>query len=377
VALGDVMRQVQESVRVDLAASYPNLGIYSFGRGLFPKPPIDGARTSAPMLFRVRAGQFIYSRLFAFEGSYGVVPAEMDGWYVSQEYPTFDCDRSKLLPEFIGLYFRRKDVWGLVAAGSKGLGHRRQRVQPAQVLSHRLSLPAVEEQRRIVARIEELATKIEQARRVLDEAGSLAESLTRALLLDPTRPPAKTLMRDIVSLREPNVVVSPSETYPFAGVYSFGRGMFKSVERKGTEFSYPRLTRLRKGDFTYPKLMAWEGAFAIVPDHCDGLVVSTEFPVFELDECRVLPETLEVYFRIPSVWSAVSGVSTGTNVRRRRLNPADFLAFEIPLPSMPTQRRLCDLQRRLRAADAIRTQQLVELDALVPSILDQAFAGKL
>ena len=99
------------------------------------------------------------------------------------------------------------------------------------------------------------------------------------------------------------------------------------------EFAYPRLTRLRAGNFVYPKLMAWEGALGVVPVECEGLVVSTEFPVFEVNEDRVLTEVLDVYFRTPAVWPKLSGASTGTNVRRRRLNPADFLNYEMPLPS--------------------------------------------
>lgn len=38
----------------------------------------------------------------------------------------------------------------MVAAGSKGLGDRRQRVQPAQVLAHRLWVPPLSWQERIV-----------------------------------------------------------------------------------------------------------------------------------------------------------------------------------------------------------------------------------
>jgi type I restriction enzyme S subunit len=83
--------------------------------------------------------------------------------------------------------------------------------------------------------------------------------------------------------------------------------------------------------------MAWEGALGVVPPECDSLVVSPEFPVFEIDESQVLWETLDVYFRTPSVWPILSAASTGTNVRRRRLNPADFLSFEMPLPLMSTQ----------------------------------------
>ena len=107
--------------RVDPQGSYPNLGIYGFARGVFGKPPIDGAKTSAATLYKVRANQFIYSRLFAFEGAYASVPEEMDGVFVSNEYPTFDVDHDRLLPRYLFWMFKRPDVWRQVAVGSKGI----------------------------------------------------------------------------------------------------------------------------------------------------------------------------------------------------------------------------------------------------------------
>ena len=149
VQLGDVMEYVDDSHRVHAESSFPNLGIYSFGRGLFHKPPIDGALTSATMLRRVRKGQFIYSRLFAFEGAYGLVTDEFDGFYVSNEYPTFNCRPNLARSEFIAAYFKSPFVWKEVAAGSQGLGDRRQRVQPEKILSYTVWLPPMEWQNRI------------------------------------------------------------------------------------------------------------------------------------------------------------------------------------------------------------------------------------
>lgn len=131
--------------------SYPNFGIYSFGKGLFKKPDISGMDTSAQSLYRVKAGQFVYSRLFAFEGSYGLVPDDLDGFYVSNEYPAFDVDRSRATPEFVKAYFLRPGLWPQLAAGSKGLGDRRQRIQPDQILNHELLLPPLDIQERITA----------------------------------------------------------------------------------------------------------------------------------------------------------------------------------------------------------------------------------
>lgn len=143
VKLRECIQLVDDSCSVEADKSYPNLGIYSFGRGLFHKPPIEGVSTAARTLRRVHRGQFIYSRLFAFEGAYGMVSEEFDGHFVSGEYPTFECKRDLIRAEFLSAYFRSAEVWKSVAVGSKGLGDRRQRVQPDQVLGTDIWLPPI------------------------------------------------------------------------------------------------------------------------------------------------------------------------------------------------------------------------------------------
>jgi len=227
-----------------------------------------------------------------------------------------------------------------------------------------------------MARIEELAARINEARGLRAQAAEEIENLCRAVITqDPT---AKlTPMRDLVALRSPDVTVQQDESYQFAGVYCFGRGVFRAQMKTGIEFAYAKLTRLTTGNFVYPKLMAWEGALGIVPPECNGCVVSTEFPVFEVLEDRVLPEVLDTYFRSPNVWPELSGSSTGTNVRRRRLNPSDFLDYKMPLPTRPTQKRLRQVRKQVDALKKIQAETAAELDAMLPSILDKAFKGDL
>ncbi len=184
-------------------------------------------------------------------------------------------------------------------------------------------------------------------------------------------------MSELVTLRKCDVVVRPDVMYEFAGVYSFGRGLFRGQRKAGSEFAYTRLTRLEARNFVYPKLMAWEGALAVVPPECNGLVVSPEFPVFEVNEDRVLPETLDVYFRTPSVWPTLSSASTGTNVRRRRIHPSELLRYILPLPSMKTQQRLRQVKAKVDALKALQADTTAELDAMRPAVLDMAFKGEL
>jgi len=86
---------------------------------------------------------------------------------------------------------------------------------------------------------------------------------------------------------------------------------------------------------------------------------------------------LDTYFRTPAVWPEIAGASTGTNVRRRRLNPKDFLNYCIPLPSRETQERLRKVQAQVSTLKRLQDEVAIELDALVPSILDKAIRGEL
>jgi type I restriction enzyme S subunit len=176
-----------------------------------------------------------------------------------------------------------------------------------------------------------------------------------------------------MSLRTADVSVTANEEYHFAGVYCFGNGAFVGQKKLGMDFAYKRLTRLHAGDFVYPKLMAWEGAFAVVPPECDGLFVSTEFPVFEIDQSQALPAYLDYYFRRPSIWPELSGGSTGTNVRRRRLHPTVFLGHQLPLPPLAEQRRLVERIDAVAAKIAEADARTAEVEREARSLLRSAY----
>ena len=148
-AIGDFAKLALSPVTVDANENYPNIGIYSFAKGLFEKPPIQGSRTSAKTLYKIRNGQFIYSRLFAFEGGYALVPPEFDGYYVSNEFPTFDIDLEKATSKFLITLFLTEQDWQELAMSSKGVGDRRLRIQPEKILHRKIWLPPLREQERI------------------------------------------------------------------------------------------------------------------------------------------------------------------------------------------------------------------------------------
>lgn len=376
--LGNLLAPVQRSEVVDPAKPYRSLGVRLDGGGPFIRGMKLGSQIAAKNLFRVCTGDFIYSRLFAWRGAFGVINDSMDGCYVSGEFPAFVVNREQADPQFLLLWFRlRRTLERVESLCSGGTPLTRNRFKEHFFLDMSIPLPPLDAQRRVVARIEELAAKTEEARETGRTFARDAQRLSWSFLFGVKQGSSLMPMRDALGLRSPDVEVRSDVLYRFAGVYSHGRGLFSGQCKRGSEFSYPRLTRLRRNNFLYPKLMAWEGALGVVPAECDGLVVSPEFPVFELDENKVLPEVLDTYFRTPQVWPLLSDISTGTNLRRRRLHPNAFLNLQVPLPRMEKQLRFRQMRAKLHLAEESQVQALTEVDAVLPSVLERAFRGDL
>lgn len=277
-------------------------------------------------------------------------------------------DQSECFPKYLYLLLQaQKD--NLLVPLMKGTAN--VSLKEKDIASVQVRLPPLSEQRKIVEWIDAMATRVEEAKQLVDQTTQKIDELSRSILWTSETESISTPMSDLLQQRTPDVDVVPHESYHFAGVYCFGRGVFVGQTKSGMDFKYPKLTRLRAKNFTYPKLMAWEGAFGVVPEECDGLVVSTEFPVFEINEDKVLPDVLDVYFKTPSIWPIIAGASTGTNVRRRRLNPKDLLKHEFPLPPRKKQEKIAEIKSCTAAPLAQRQSTIDELNGLIKSVLNQ------
>lgn len=165
--------------------------------------------------------------------------------------------------------------------------------------------------------------------------------------------------------------------YPFAGTYSFARGIFVGERKLGSSFALPKVQRICEGDFIYCKIMAWEGAFGIAPKEADNCVMSGAFVVYELNHERVDRSFLDYFFKVPAHWQNIGSQSSGTNVRRQSLHPTQFEKAEIPLPPLSEQRRVVTRIEKLAAtvleARSLRQQVSDETEMLVASRVFQLF----
>jgi type I restriction enzyme, S subunit len=164
VQLGEVLAPVVRERQVDASHEYPLLGVRLDGQGPFHRETVLGTQTSASRLYEVKSGDFIYSRLFAWRGAFGLIEPELDGHFVSNEFPIFAPQNGRVDPKYLKYWFRLPDVLRRVEAdcsGSTPLTRNRYKEQYFYALE--IPLPPPDEQRRIVERIEALVQKVEEA----------------------------------------------------------------------------------------------------------------------------------------------------------------------------------------------------------------------
>ena len=384
--LATMLTPVERSERVKPDKLYRLLGAHWYAKGLYIKETKPGSEVQADRLYSVALGDFVYNRLFGWKGSFAVVAAEHDGCYVSGEFPCFQIETRRVEPGFLRWYFSQAATWDeALSLSTGGTPTSRNRLKEDKLLGMCIPLPPLEEQRRIVAVIERLAAKIEEARGL---QRARAESLERLLVATAHRNDLtenekvangwkRVRLGQVMAQVSSPVTVDAITSYPNLGIYSFGRGLFQKEPISGSATSAPTLYRVHSGQFIYSRLFAFEGAYGVVTADFDGYFVSGEYPTFELDASEVIPEFLWAYFRSPTVWAQLASKSKGVGHRRQRVHAETVLAHSVMLPPLESQLQIRATEARVDQLRAPQRETAAQLDALLPAVLDRAFRGEL
>lgn len=148
IPASEVATQVSRQVRTTPTAEYKMLGVRWYGNGAFLREVVTGDEISASTVFRVEEGDFIYSRLFASKGSFGLIGDELNGCYVSNEFPTFRLDTGVINPAYFLSLFKQEEMWRRIQVQSRGTTSiSRLRLREEDFLKLRIPLPPLPEQR--------------------------------------------------------------------------------------------------------------------------------------------------------------------------------------------------------------------------------------
>ncbi|MEO7149848.1 MAG: hypothetical protein ABIY40_07960 [Rhodanobacteraceae bacterium] len=122
---------MRREVTIDPKASNPELGVRSFGKGTFHKPAVSGMEIGSKRLFRIEAGDLLFSNVFAREGAIAIATSKDTGRFGSHRFMTCVVDQSAALAEFLLYYLLGPEGLEKVreaSPGGAGRNHLQERV---------------------------------------------------------------------------------------------------------------------------------------------------------------------------------------------------------------------------------------------------------
>lgn len=389
VSLGDLLTLQRRPVEVLPDREYKEIGIYCHGGGIFHKNPRTGLEVGDKALFQMRSQDLILQVTFAWEGAIAVCSDAEDGLYGSSRYPTYRTDEKRCNPHYLAKYLGTHDGLAQIDRICPGSAGRNRVLALKRVPEITVPLPPLEEQNRIVAKLDALAAKIDEARLLAtsatDEEKCLRESFASELLDSfGTKHPMKAL-RDLVTVRGGGTPSKSNPTY-WSGTIPWITP--KDMKKRQLSDAIDHISKSATEE-TAAKLIETGAVLVVVR----GMILVHTMPSAVLlapaainQDMKALITRGEVSpeYLCAALWAwnhrILERVEKSTH-DTRRLETDALLDFQIPVPPSSTQCALLDhlntVTDRTTELSSVRRSQEDVLTALLPSLLDRAFRGEL
>jgi type I restriction enzyme S subunit len=366
---------------------YRQVGVKWWGLGVYEREAIDGSRTQYKTLSRIEVDDIIINKIWARHGSVSLVPQNLAGCYASTEFPLFVPNKERLHPQWFHWLTKTRQFWTQCDEKSRGTSGKN-RIRPEQFLKIQIPLPPLDEQRRIVARIDTLAARIEEAYGLRREAAEEAEKLSKGLLtqaLEDNNQGEKLLEEICTQITDGEHATPPRVDQHFIPLATAKNIRDGYLDLSTTDFVTPETAQKcwqrckpKHDDVLMVCVGATTGRVCLLKNPPDMVIVRS-VALIRPDLTKVNSEYLSYLLKSTHVQGQVWGRV------RQSAQPGIYLnqisKIRISLPSLDEQRRIVayldELQAKADALKHLQAQTAAELEALLPAVLDQAFRGEL
>ena len=148
--LGDVAPLVRREVVIDPEATYTELGVRSFNKGTFHRRSMKGAEFTWQGLFRINKDDLVFSNIMAWEGAVALANPKDDGCIGNHRMLTCECDKQRVDPAFLALYFKMPEGMAKLVAASTGTVARNRTLTATALARIEVPVPSLDIQLRVV-----------------------------------------------------------------------------------------------------------------------------------------------------------------------------------------------------------------------------------
>lgn len=179
--IGDILTRNKTAVVVEDGNSYKQVTIRTNYKGVVLRGSQDGVTILTKNQFAVSAGQFILSRIDARNGAFGIIPEELEGAIVTNDFLPFDINEDEVEREFFNVFLQSPVFLEACIKASRGNTNRK-RVDEDFFLNYQVNLPPLPDQHDLIKLINKGRTKIALAQGEIAHQQSLLAKLKQAIL---------------------------------------------------------------------------------------------------------------------------------------------------------------------------------------------------
>lgn len=374
--LGEVLTKADEWIDIAADKTYREVTVRLWGKGIVLRREATGAEIASSRRMVVRHNQFLISRIDARNGAMGIVPKELDGAIVTNDFPAFRLDTGMVEPAYLDWLSKTGNFVELCSAASEGTTNR-VRLKEERFLAAEISLPSLSEQRRIVSQIGQMATKIEEAQQLRKRQEQEIRHMLLGAFWSITKDVSRYPMCEVAPQVRRPVQVDINSFYPELGIRSFGKGTFHKPALSGLKIGSKRVFWIKPGDLLFSNVFAWEGAIAVAKAADQGRVGSHRYITCVPKKDITTASFLCFYFLTDEGLDLIRTASPGGAGRNRTLGLAALDAIQVPVPPLAEQLWFDNLQSTVDSLKRLQADTSADLVALLPSVLDRAFKGEL
>jgi len=388
VKFGTFLTHRKEFTQIDDFETYRRARVQLHWKGIVLRDKVQGAEIKTKDQQVARAGELLVAEIDAKVGGVGIVPNELDGAIVSSHYFLFQIDETKCLCSWLDCFILSGALEDqLQARGSTNYAA----IRPHHVLQCELPLPPLDEQRRIVARIEELAAKIDEARllrrQTIEESKALvAAEISRVFSEGPKRGWKEGQLGDYViddCYGTSEKTSTDSTGTPILRMGNIQNGRLYMEDLKYLHISERDRDKLilQRGDILVNRTNSAELVGKCAVFDLNGEYGFASYLIkLRLDRQRAEPRLVAAYINSPAgrryMFRERKQMTGQANVNAKKLK-----ALPLSLPEPPEQHRIIayvdSFQAKVEYLKTHQQETAKELNALMPSLLSKAFSGEI
>ena len=177
----DILTRNKTAVVVQDGTIYKQVTIRTNYKGVVLRGTQEGSAILTKNQFVVSAGQFILSRIDARNSAFGIIPEELEGAIVTNDFLAFDINENEVEREFFNVFLQSPTFLEACIRASRGNTNRK-RVDETFFLDYQVDLPPLREQHTLIKQINKGRFQLALAQNEIAHQQRLLAKLKQAIL---------------------------------------------------------------------------------------------------------------------------------------------------------------------------------------------------